>query len=106
MIDFEAVRLENIDFAAQGAREVYENLRVLYTTPAGTVPLDREFGIDISVLDEPINIAQGRLIVEYTQKTRRYEPRANVREIFFDADELTGKLIPRVVIDIELEQSS
>ena len=35
------------------AREVYRNLQVLYGTVAGEQALDREFGIDGSIIDCP-----------------------------------------------------
>ena len=35
------------------AREVYRNLQVLYGTVAGEQALDREFGIDGSIIDYP-----------------------------------------------------
>ncbi|MGO4890283.1 hypothetical protein ACJ2A9_21250 [Anaerobacillus sp. MEB173] len=103
MIDYKAVNVEVINFSAIGIDEVYQNLKVLYTTPEGTVPFDREFGINTDFIDEPIPIAQGRLIVEYTDKTRRFEPRATVDEVFFHTDVNTGKLVPRVVIRIDIE---
>lgn len=101
MIDYQSVKIENIDFYASGAHEIYENLKILYTTPKGSVPFDRMFGVDISLLDEPIPIAKGKLIVEYTQITRLYEPRASVGEVIFLEDISTGKLVPKVVINIE-----
>ncbi|MFC4403327.1 hypothetical protein [Gracilibacillus xinjiangensis] len=77
-------------------------MKVLYTTPKGTVAFDRNFGIDISFIDDPLPIAQGRLMVEYRQKTRQYEPRAFVQEVIFDSEPTSGKLIPKVVIEIDL----
>lgn len=100
MIDYEAVIIENIDFAAQGNEEINQNLKTLYTTIEGTVPFDRKFGVNIDFIDSPIPIAQGKMIVEYTEKTRRYEPRARVEEVNFEANPLTGKLIPKVVIQL------
>ncbi|MGG1599313.1 hypothetical protein [Paenibacillus naphthalenovorans] len=103
MIDTAAVTIQDINFSARGKAEVYENLRVLYTTPAGTVPFDRDFGIDMSILDESFPISQGRLIVEYIEKTRRFEPRASVVEVLFDSDAENGRLIPKVVVAVEPE---
>lgn len=105
MIDWQAVRIENINFSATGVNEIYENLRILYTTPEGAVPFNRKFGINTSFLDEPDPIAQGRMIVEYTQKTRQFEPRATVKEVYFDVDTQNGKMVPRVVIEFA-EQSA
>jgi phage baseplate assembly protein W len=98
MIDYQAVVIDTINFAVQGTEEVYQNLKTLYTTSEGSVPFDRKFGINTDFLDEPIPIAQGRLVVEYRQKTKRYEPRVNVEEVRFEQDALSGKMFPKVVI--------
>ena len=82
MINLNGVSIKNIDLS-----------------PAGTVPFDREFGIDYNLLDYPLPIAQGRLIVEYIEKTRKYEPRVSVKEVNFELNE-DGNLIPKVVIEI------
>lgn len=100
MIDYASVKIENINFSAKGNDEIYQNLKILFTTIEGSVPFDPEFGININYIDAPIPIAQGRIIAEYTRKTRMFEPRVNVKEVNFITDELTGYLIPKVVINI------
>lgn len=100
MIEYKSVIIENIDFAAQGNKEIHQNLRTLYTTPEGSVPLDRKFGINVDLLDGPIPLTQGRAIVEYTEKTKRYEPRAVVKEVNFEVNHRSGNLIPKVVISV------
>ena len=50
------------------AREVYRNLQVLYGTVAGEQALDREFGIDGSIIDCPQENAQVLLVAEYVRK--------------------------------------
>ena len=42
----------------QTAQEVYRNLQVLYGTETGEQALDREFGIDINILDNPQEAAK------------------------------------------------
>ncbi|WNF36400.1 hypothetical protein RJD24_18560 [Bacillaceae bacterium IKA-2] len=96
MIDPQSVE---IDFGLMRNQEIIQNLKLIYTTPAGTVPFDRDFGINWDILDQPLNIAKGHLIVEYAEKTRKYEPRASVREVYFLVHAMDGSLIPRVVID-------
>lgn len=100
MINLNGVSIENINLNAQGNDEIYQNLQILYTTPAGTVPFDREFGINYDLLDNPTPIAQGRLIVEYIEKTRKYEPRVSVKEVNFETNE-DGSIIPKVVIEFD-----
>jgi Phage baseplate assembly protein W len=89
-----------IDFSAGGDDEILQNIRVILTTPAGTVPFDRDFGIDMSFLDAPISIAKASLTIEYIKKIRKYEPRAKVEKITFDNDAVNGCLVPRVVIGL------
>jgi phage baseplate assembly protein W len=89
-----------IDFNASGNNEILQNIQVILTTPAGTVPFDRDFGIDMSILDAPIGVAKAKLTVEYTKKIKKYEPRAKVEKVSFTGDAVSGVLIPQVVIGL------
>lgn len=80
--------------------EILQNLRLLFSTPAGTVPFDRSFGIDWSIVDKPLQMAKGLLTVEYIEKVKKYEPRAKVKRVTFNCDGSKGILIPRVVIGL------
>lgn len=100
MIDLNRVTIYAVNFDAQGSEEIYQNLRTLYTTPVGTVPFDRDFGVNFDILDNSLPVAQGRLTVEYIEKTRKYENRAIVKEVDFIDNTENGLLIPKVVIEI------
>lgn len=89
-----------IDFSASGNSEILQNIQVILTTPAGTVPFDRDFGIDMNILDAPIGVAKAKLTVEYIKKIKKYEPRADVKKISFTTDATSGSLIPKVVIGL------
>ena len=81
--------------------DILRCLNVLYSTPLGTVALDREFGLDWSVLDLPLEMAKGRLTIEIIEKTRKYEPRVEVVKVCFDTqlvEGLNGKLAVKVVL--------
>jgi len=104
VIDFESVIIEGIDFNASGQKEVYQNLKILFTTPERSIPFNREFGINPSFMDEPLPIARNRILVEYIEKTKRFEPRASIQEVFFSEDQETGNLIPKVVVSVDLEK--
>lgn len=83
------------------AAEVLRNLQVLYGTVAGEQALDREFGIDGSIIDGPQENAQALLAAEYVRKTERYEPRAKVARVEWTADKAAdGMMIPKVVIEL------
>ncbi|MFV0618109.1 GPW/gp25 family protein [Megasphaera sp. WILCCON 0056] len=91
---------EIIDIAPKNdVNEILQNVRTILATTKGTIPLDRGFGIDGSVIDMPTMQAQAYLTNEIFQAIRRYEPRVSIDNITFDG-EITGKLIPKVVITI------
>ena len=89
-----------INFApATIAEEVLQNVRMIISTVKYSVPMDREFGIDGTVVDRPINIAKAHLSNEIFNAVRRYEPRAVIESINFDGDE-SGQLTPKIKVQI------
>lgn len=78
--------------------EIAENINNIISTPEGTVPFDRKFGIDMSLLDEPVNLAQGLITVEIIRKVQLYESRVNVKEVTFVTDD-NNNLIPKVRVE-------
>lgn len=83
--------------------EVLQNVKTILSTLKGTVPLDRDFGINPKVLDQPINTAQARLSAAIVEAVNKFEPRAKVRKILFDntdRESLDGILKPRVEIEL------
>lgn len=78
---FEDVRIEAIgaeDTDGDTADSVRRCLSALYSTPEGTCPGDRSYGLDWSFLDYPLPVAQNMFAVEVIEKTEAYEPRAEV----------------------------
>lgn len=94
MIDIQSVQIQGTNLSS----DVITTLTTIFTTPKGTVPFDRNFGIDISILDEPVNLAKGRLTVEFIREVQQYEPRASVKEVTFTLDE-NNNLIPKVRVE-------
>ncbi|MFX3672869.1 MAG: hypothetical protein ACE3JQ_00235 [Paenisporosarcina sp.] len=80
--------------------EILRNVKIILSTLAGTVPFDRDFGINTDLLDEPINEVPGLFQVECILKLRKYEPRAKIESVDFIylGD---GKLNPKVVVYID-----
>lgn len=101
MIDVNSVEIEyDINFNASDIEEIIQNIKTIITTPKGTVPFDRNFGIDFTILDKPIHIVKGLLIAEYAGQIRLYEPRAAIKEVIYDHDGINGALRPKVVIEL------
>lgn len=94
VIEVEAGRVDD-----STAREIYRNLQVLYGSQAGEQALDREFGIDLDVLDNPQETAMALLAAEYVRKTERYEQRARVERVDWTQSKVRdGNMVPKVVV--------
>ena len=81
------------------AEEIIQNVRTILATQKGTIPVDREFGLDGTVIDLPINLAKARLTNDIFQAIKRYEPRVSIERIDFTGD-VSGKVVPKVVITL------
>lgn len=83
---------------------VLQNIAVILSTPKGTVPLYRDFGLDWRHLDKPMPVAKVLMISEVREAIERWEPRATVQNISFSVDPAQpGTLIPTVEVEINLE---
>lgn len=95
--------LREIDFSpASSVAEIVQNVKTIISTVVGTVPLDRDFGVDSDLVDLPMPVARARLAAELIEKVERYEKRVKVLRVTFSGDG-DGHLIPRLEVDI-LEQ--
>lgn len=84
-----------IDFAPGSLiEEVMQNIITICTTAKYSVPMDRELGVDASFLDDPVNIATAKLSGEIVNAVRKFEPRARVTHITFEAE--GEKLYPHI----------
>lgn len=105
-----------INFGATGVEEVLQNVQTFLCTHRGSVVLDREFGIDGSVVDRPINKARAIISSDILRNLSRYEPRVKVLSITFsgggvsggaapltsDVDGIDGVLSPKVKVRVNL----
>lgn len=78
-------------------REIMRNLQTLLSTPLGTCPLYRDFGIDTAILDNPTDVARNLMAVEIMDAVEKWEPRVRATEVTFQTDG-EGKLQTKVVI--------
>lgn len=89
-----------IDFApATEAEEILQNIRCLLSTTKYSVPLDRDFGIDASYLDAPMEVAKAKMVSEIILAVARDEPRAAVTSIDWEAT-IDGILRAKVQVKI------
>lgn len=87
------------DYREGPLKDIHRCLATLYTTPIGTVALDRDFGIDWGIVDMPLPIAKSMYTTEIIQKTIKYEPRVRAKQVLFEIDAVSGLLCPTILID-------
>lgn len=78
-------------------REIIRNVKMILSTPLGSCPLYREFGVSMQALDRPMEIAETVFGIVAVEAVERWEPRVEVESIKFQP-ETTGKLTAKVVI--------
>nr|WP_294490736.1 hypothetical protein [uncultured Anaerosporobacter sp.] len=76
--------------------EIIQGLTTLYTTPEGTIPLDREFGLNQDFIGYPTELAKNMYALEVINKTEIYESRVEVDVSFEDSED--GKITPVIKI--------
>lgn len=93
-----------VNFAPETeAEEILQNVRTILSTPIGTVPLYREFGISWEHVDKPYSVAKQLMMVEIIEAIEKFEPRAKVESVEFDEtieSAMEGLLKPRVIVMI------
>jgi hypothetical protein len=72
--------------------EIKKNVSSLLSTPAGTIPGDRNFGINPEFISSPREIAQNKLALDIVEKLEIYEPRVELRKVTFESDDVSGNL--------------
>ena len=77
---------------------ILRQLKVLYGTRKGEQALDRDFGIDWSFLDQPMEVAKAMLSAEIITQTTKYVPGIAVSVIEFTSD-LNGILTPTIRVE-------
>ena len=85
------------DFISEELEDINRCVSNLYSTRAGSQPMDREFGIDYDVVvGLPLETAKNQLSLELIEKTERYEPRVAVDSVDILVDAVSGQLTPTV----------
>lgn len=86
-IQINASNLRNIRFSEPDmVRSVIQNIALILSTRRGSVPLQRDFGLDWSALDKPLPIAKSMLIAQIREAIETWEPRATFVKASFGTD--------------------
>lgn len=79
-------------------KDIFEKIMFLLTLIKGTIPMNREIGLDADILDLPMYEVQNKYTVSAIELIEKFETRVTVDEISFTVDEKMGKMIPEVVV--------
>lgn len=93
--DTSGVKFE-FDYSSPEIEQIKRCLRTLYATKEGEQPLDRNFGLKVDFVGDPMPVAKNKFALEVVRKTAQYEPRAQVKEVTYEEDGVGGILIPKV----------
>ena len=72
-------------FAGNALAELDRQLALLLSTREGTMPLDREFGLNMDFVDMPPEVAKSLYTAEVTEKVAKFIPTVKVREITWES---------------------
>ena len=100
IVDITMEHSEIVLFPENVLIEIIQNIKTILTTLQGTVPLDRDFGIDSSVIDKPVTIVKPLIIKEIKEAIEKYEPRAKLISVDWKGIREEGKLVPIVKVAI------
>lgn len=100
-----ATDLKNIRFSEiETVSSVLQNIAVILSTPKGSVPLYRDFGLSAVFLDKSMPMAKMMMTAEVREAIEKWEPRARFVSISF-AENIAqpGTLWPTVEVEINAE---
>lgn len=78
---------------------VLQNIALLLSTKKGTVPMYREFGLDMAFVDKPLEVAETLVFSEISEALEEFEPRATLCDVTFEKDS-SGKM--NIVVEVEI----
>ena len=76
--------------------DILEKCEFLLTLIKGTIPMNRDIGIDPGIVSQPLYIAQQMYTMSAIETIEKYETRAIVEEVQFDTTAGAGNMIPKV----------
>ncbi len=86
-----------LEYIGEGVRELDRQIALLLSTREGSIPLDREFGLNLDFADRPASVVKNLYTAEVTKKVAKFIPSVRVREVQWTGT-ADGKLQPRVVV--------
>jgi hypothetical protein len=90
---------KGINFGATGEEEIWQCAKYILLVPIRSVCLDRELGMNFTMVDKPKPVAKIMWNQEATMKLSLFEPRVQFVDTIFRGEEsIEGNLNPEVKI--------
>jgi len=89
---------KRINLKAKGIERALQNGCNILSVIQGEVVLGRAIGIDGSIVDSPLNKAEG--LFKIKEQFKKYEPRLKVEKVTYTADHQRGILKPKVEVKV------
>lgn len=106
LINIDTTLPAEILLGSQGLLALAQEVRTVMTTRKGSLPLDRDFGLDFSVIDRPLNTVRPYYVAEVARQIEKYVPRVQVLSVTFmaaPADAEDGILHPVAKVRVREE---
>lgn len=97
MIDIKKSILK-FNYSSPEIENIRRNLAMLYSTKEGSVPLDRDFGLNCDFVSKPLPVAKSEFEFEVIRKTEIYEPEVQVEKVEYIYDEVNGMMQPVIYL--------
>ena len=78
--------------------DLRQQVELLCATPVGSVVLDRDFGLNMSFLDEPVSVAVNMAAAEIAVKLEKYIPALRLVRVKADYDNAEQGIIDFEVV--------
>ena len=86
-----------LEYMDGGVQELARQVALLLSTREGSIPLDREYGLNLNFVDRPAAAVKALYTAEVTKKIAKFIPAVRVQEVRWLPPE-EGGLRPKVVI--------
>lgn len=92
---------EGIIFKPNKKEATIQGVRTLVSTPIGSVPLMRDFGIDFSFIDKPADVAMQLFSAEVYKALAKYFPEEKIKRIEYEKKEnaIFGQFYPKIILE-------
>lgn len=97
VIDGVQIIINNV-YERELREEILNKATFLLSCIKGTIPMNREIGMDPDIMSSPAYIARNLYTISAIELIDKFEPRASVEEVSFMASGGAENMIPKVVL--------